>query len=95
MNRLSPELAEKRELWLLSIFALENAGIIISDFDDSLMSPQFNCGSWRIGAEHTRKFRSVVLRWLGEIGSIPPPPVGATECSPSDIKKNWQFRMFI
>ena len=95
MKELTQELAKKREIWLEAIRALSSEGFVISDLTDSRLSPQFNCGSWRIGAEHTRQFRSVVLRWLGEIGSIPSPPADATICPSSDIKKNWQFRIEI
>lgn len=59
----------------------------------NLQSPTFRLGGWRVGVEHQRSFKSVVIRWIGLEEAIPAPPDRWKICPPSDREKGWLYRV--
>ena len=80
--------------WLGELDALKGIHDI-REVDASLKSPQFTLGKWRIAIEHQRKFRSVVLKWLGATETKPSRHERWSVCSPSDQQKGWDYREYM
>lgn len=84
-------MSESKEDWLKAFDQLERDGIVIAEKRLNYQSPEIVIGSWCIGAEHQRSFRSIVLRWKGP-GPLPSPPLGAFTTPQSDQGKDWPYR---
>jgi len=54
------------ESWRATIRSLRER-FKLSTGRDTQLSPTFEFGQWRIAAEHQRGYRSVVIRWLGNL----------------------------
>jgi hypothetical protein len=80
-----------RAQWLEEFEALSKFG---TDFARNLKSPQITYKGWRLGAEHQRNYRTIIIRRpTGTI--LKDCPVGWEECPPSDKSKNWDYRVQI
>lgn len=58
-----------------------------------LKSPQFTFGKWRIGIEHQKNFKSVILKWREEREKAPDPLENWIICPNSDKEKGWCYRV--
>jgi hypothetical protein len=80
-----------RDYWLRQLRAIgPDFGVEPDDYN--LLSPTFRLGGWRVGVEHQRAFKSVVVQWIGPPEEVPEHPRRWKGCPPSDLDKGWQFR---
>ena len=83
-----------KENWLDVVMNLRSQ-FPIEEVRYKLKSPIFCIGQWDVGIEHLRKFRSVVLRWRGPSDELPARASSWRQCSPSDCRKGWSYRVMI
>jgi len=78
--------------WLKAVKSLATSWQI-KNVNESLQSPTFTVGDWKIAIEHQRQYRSVVLRWNGTAEELPSPEGNWQNCPPSDCRKGWSYRV--
>jgi 5-methylcytosine-specific restriction endonuclease McrA len=83
--------AKLKAQWLHEFKAL---GELAAETAYGLKSPQVTYKGWRIGSEHLRNFRSLVIRCPKSI-ILAEYPVSWAVCPRSDKKKNWDYRIQI
>lgn len=77
--------------WLHAVAAVQAHDTKLVSISPENMSPTFGYGLWTGAFEHTRKFRSVVLRHRD--ADQVHLQQGWVRCSASDVRKNWFFRV--
>ena len=86
----SPEKPTKND-WLRWISKLKSR-YSIEEVRGHLKSPTFRVGHWRVGIEHLRDFKSVVLGWKSPL-KMPKPATRWRTVSPSLQAKGWVYRI--
>lgn len=91
---MSPRYETTKADW---INALRGLGSVYAIETDSyhLKSPTFIFRQWRVGIEHQRQFRSIVIQWKGSDGTMPDTPARWKSCPASDQDKGWLFRVYL
>lgn len=94
-SSLVPELEVVRKAWIERIQEFETRHHLINT-QLNQKSPKFQYGNWCVGAEHQRKFRSVVLKWLGPSETVPARVSTWEHCPETErIVKGWVYRRYM